>query len=179
MKRVLYVATMIVIMFVVPAVARKPAREQSVAFQRYESYFVRNDWGLTGEPAYLAITSQAQFDQIFGMAAMGGSTFLPENAFDAKLVVATVVRGSFYRRYEVTKVTGKGRKLYVWYKINDEPSSSATFASPLILAVDKNDYEQVIFMKDGKQAGQVSVSAVGVQKEESLFRGTNLSPLGF
>ena len=55
-------------------------------------------------------------------------------------------------------MTAKNGELYVWYKVKDQESSSATFASPLILAVDKNNYSQIIFMEDGKRAGAVLLS---------------------
>jgi hypothetical protein len=161
-RRVLLLITVIIIVavpcFSEPQTKPEKGGEQSVPFQVYDGYFIRNDFPLTDQPVYLAITSQVQFDQIFGTAPMPGRTFLPDNAFDAKLVVATVVQGKFFRKYEVTKITREGRKLSVWYTSNDQPGGSATFGSPLILTVDKNDYEQVIFIKDGKEAAHASVS---------------------
>jgi hypothetical protein len=43
--------------------------------------------------------------------------------------------------------------IYVWYKIKDAQQNSATFASPLILAVDKGQYSEVIFMENGTRVG--------------------------
>jgi hypothetical protein len=70
-KRILLIITAITLAFVGHALA-KTVPERKVAFQRYESYFERNDSGLTGDTSYLVFTSQAQFDKIFHPAATGG-----------------------------------------------------------------------------------------------------------
>ncbi|MDT4968027.1 MAG: hypothetical protein QOJ64_2764 [Acidobacteriota bacterium] len=157
MKRILLIITAITLAFVGHALA-KTVPERKVAFQRYESYFERNDSGLTGDTSYLVFTSQAQFDKIFHPAATGGqNNFLAENAFKNKVVVATIARGNFIRTYDSPSVSSKNGKLYVWYKISDRQQESATYASPLILAVDKARYSQVIFMQDGKRVGSASI----------------------
>jgi hypothetical protein len=155
MKRILYVVG-ITLVFVVSGLAQKGESDQTVDFQRYESYFQRNDSGLKGMTSYLAITSQARFDRIFHPApTMGQNNFLPEKTFDTKIVVATIKRGRSLRTYDVEKVSAKNRRLYVWYKVKDGEEGGATYNSPLILAVDKGKYSQVIFMQDGKRAGAV------------------------
>jgi hypothetical protein len=135
--------------------ATKTAPERNLDFQRYDSsYFERNDTGLRAQTSYMVFTSQAQFDKIFGAAATGGQNdFLPDNAFNTKVVIAAIARGNFLRTYDSPKVTTKNGKIYVWYKVNDRQQESATYASPLILAVDKGRYSQVIFMQNGKRVG--------------------------
>jgi len=118
------------------------------------SYFERNDTGLTTQTSYLVFTSRPQFDKIFGPAStMGRNHFLPDNTFDTKIVVAAIARGHFVRKYDDPKVTATRGMIYVWYKIKDAPQNSATFASPLILAVDEGQYSEVVFMEDGKRVG--------------------------
>jgi hypothetical protein len=156
-KRLLWIVAAITLTFVGQAFAKKTGPERKLDFQRYDSYFERNDSGLKGQTSYLAFTSQEQFDKIFGAAATGGENhFLPENAFKTKLVVATIARGNFLRTYDSPKVTTKNGKIYVWYKTMDKRQESATYASPLILAIDKGRYSQVIFMQDGKKVGATS-----------------------
>jgi len=158
MKRSL-ILTMITLLFVVHAFAQKGGAERELDFQRYDSYFEGNNSGLKGKTSYLVFNSQAKFDKIFHPAAtMGKNSFLPERAFQTKLVVATVTRGSFIRKYDLTKVTSKNGKLYVWYTIKDREEGSASFNSPLILAVDKKKYSQIVFMEDGKRAGAIPFS---------------------
>ena len=144
--------------FVGHAFATDPTKtgpERKLDFQRYDSsYFERNDTGLTAQTSYLVFTSQAQFDKIFGAApTMGRNNFLPNNTFNTKVVFATIARGHFLRTYDDPKVTTKDGKIYVWYKVKDAQQASATFASPLILAVDKGQYSEIIFMEDGKRVG--------------------------
>ena len=135
----------------------------SLDFQRYDrSYFERNDTGLTAQTSYLVFTSREQFDKIFGAAPrMGQNHFLPDNIFNTKTVIATIARGHFLRRYDDPRVTTKNGQIYVWYKVKDTQQSSATFASPLILAVDKGQYSDVIFMKDSKRVGAATLSKSG------------------
>jgi hypothetical protein len=139
--------------------ATKTAPERNLDFQRYDSsYFERNDTGLTAQTSYMVFTSQAQFDKIFGAApTMGRNNFLPNNTFSTKMVFATIARGHFLRTYDDPKVTTKDGKIYVWYKVKDAEQKSATFASPLILAVDKGQYSEVVFMENGKRVGAAAV----------------------
>jgi hypothetical protein len=152
MKRFFYLVTMIGVVFVVPAFAQKAGAESDVNFQRYDSYFARNDTGLKGRTSYLVLTSQAKFDKIFHPApTMGQNNFLPEKTFDTKVVVATIMRGKSLRTYDVSKVTAKNGRLYVWYTVKDSKPGGATYQSPLILAVDRGHYSHVVFMQDGKR----------------------------
>lgn len=155
MKCALYLLAAATLLFAAPASAQRRAAERELAFQRYDSYFERNDSGLKGEKSYLAVTGQRQFDRVFHPAAtMGTNNFLPDDAFKTKLVVATVKRGSL-RHYDDVKVSAKGSVLWVSYTAKDEGPGSATFASPLILAVDKGRYKEVVFVENGVRAGSV------------------------
>ena len=158
MKRIFQIAA-VLILSVVPALAQKPASASELAFQRYDSsYFEKNNSGLKGATSYLVITSQAQFDQIFGPAAvMGQNNFLPAGIFDSKMIVATIRRASFVRTYTPSKVTASKGTVYVWYDAKDGAPGSARYSSPLILAVDKGHYSKVIFMQNGKKAGAVLI----------------------
>lgn len=158
MKRILVIITAIMLTVVTQAFAADTTTagpERQLEFKRYDSsYFERNDTGLTTQTSYLVFTKRAQFDKIFGPApTMGQNHFLPDNTFDTKFVVAAIARGHFLRKYDDPKVTMKDGKIYVRYKAKDTPQKSATFASPLILAVDKGQYSEVVFMENGKRVG--------------------------
>jgi hypothetical protein len=147
--------------FASQAFAQKSVSERNLDFQRYDSYFEGNDSGLKGETSYLVFTSQSQFDKIFHPAATGGENhFLPDQAFKAKVVVAAIARGNFLRTYDDPKVTAANGNIYVWYKATDRQEESATYASPLILAVDRGHYSQVIFMQDGKRVGVANLPKI-------------------
>jgi inhibitor of cysteine peptidase len=124
-----------------------------VNFQQFTSYFEKNNSGLKGDRSFLVLTSQNQFDKVFGPAAtMGPNSFLPSDVFKSKVVVAAIKRGAL-RKYDNVKATGERGTLFIWYDAKDEEPGSATFSSPLILAVDKGKYKQVVFMENGKRAG--------------------------
>ena len=147
------------LMFAAPVLARERGSERQVDFKAYDSYFEGNDSGLKGKTSYVVFTSQANFDKVFHPAAtMGQNNFLPQHTFDTKLVVATIKRGNFLRTYELTKVTAKSGKLYVWYTVKDSADGSASFRSPLILAVDKDHYSQIVFMENGKRVRAIPLS---------------------
>ncbi|HEY6350633.1 MAG TPA: hypothetical protein VI636_14605 [Candidatus Angelobacter sp.] len=144
---------------VVSANAQNSKATSETAFQRYDgSYFEKNSSVLEGKTSYLAMTSEAQFDKIFGPAAvMGHNTFLPAGIFDSKIVIATIRRAPFLRTYDVKKVTGSKGTVYVWYDVKDGEPGISRYKSPLILAVDKDHYTKVTFMQNGKKASTISV----------------------
>jgi hypothetical protein len=158
MKRITGIITALMLIVVAQAFATDTTTagpERKLEFKRYDSsYFERNDTGLTTQTSYLVFTSRAQFDKIFGAApTMGQNHFLPDNTFDTKIVVAAIARGHFLRKYDDPKVTTTNGMIYVSYKIKDAEQKSATFASPLILAVDKGEYSEVVFTENGKRVG--------------------------
>lgn len=159
MKHYLYVLTMIAFLFTVNTAAQtmKTGTASPVEFQQYTSYFEKNNDNLKGEKSFLVLANQPQFDKIFGSAAtMGNNSFLPAEAFPSKMVVATIKRGSM-RKYSDVKMTTANGKLIVSYTAQDDAPSSATFNSPLILAVDKGKYKEVVFMENGKKVGSAKI----------------------
>jgi hypothetical protein len=158
MKRVLYILTAITFIFVADSMAQNMKVDKNtrpVEYQRYDSYFEKNNSGLRGKASYLVLANQEQFDKVFGSAAaMEQNSFLPPDVFKSKLVFATIKRGSL-RHYDEVKVTAGNGKLVVWYNAKDDAPSSATYSTPLILTVDKGKYNEVVFMENGKKAGAV------------------------
>lgn len=131
-------------------------QQAAVDYHRYQSYFEKNNSRLKGRVSYLAITNQAQFDRIFGAAATATENdFLPEGAFKTRLVLAAITRGNSIREYKIKRVASDKGKLYVWYDTEDRAQESAQFSSPLIVAVAKGTYREVVFMENGKRAGSV------------------------
>ena len=160
MKKIFSIAAMFSLMFIATVFTAQTANAVVIMgnptpldFERYESYFEKNNSGLKGDKSFLMLGSQKQFDKVFGAAAtMGQNSFLPDDAFKSKIVVAVLKRGNL-RRYENIKVTTEKGKLLVWYDAADEAPSGATFSSPLILAVNKGKYKEVVFMENGKRTG--------------------------
>jgi hypothetical protein len=131
-------------------------QQTAMDYHQYQSYFEKNNSRLKGRVSYLAITTQAQFDKIFGAAATGGDNdFLPEGVFKNKMVVAAIMRGNSIREYKVKDVTSDKGTLTISYDTEDRVQAGASFSSPLIVTVDKGKYRQVVFMENGKRAGSV------------------------
>lgn len=125
-----------------------------IDYQVYSHYFEKNTSGLRGKASYLGFSNQADFDQVFGAAAVQGKQkFLPKDVFDKHNVVAVIKRGTRVWTYKVDKVTVDPDVLYVSYEASSKDGGGAQFASPLILAVDKGTYNFVMFIENGKKVG--------------------------
>jgi hypothetical protein len=155
---VCFVAALIVI----PAGAQNrktqgPATVQAaVDYHQYRSYFEKNNSGLKGRASYLVLVNQREFDKTFGAAATAtDNDFLPEGIFKTRLVIAAIRRGNSISEYTVKQITSSRGKLFVWYDAVDRAQESATYSSPLILAVDKGKYKEVVFMENGKRAATI------------------------
>jgi hypothetical protein len=154
MKRIFFLLAVGTLFVAAQASARGGVEERALKFQRHDgSYFEKNNSGLKGEKSYLVFTDQQQFDRVFGPAArMGANDFLPRDAFNTKIVVAAIKRGSM-RRYSDVKVTEENGVLLVSYTATDDKPGSASFRVPLILAVEKGGYSGVVFVENGERVG--------------------------
>ena len=83
--------------------------------------------------------------------------FLPRNAFDAKLVAAVVKRGHETWTYDVQSVAAKDGTLTIQYTAKARDGGSATFASPLIVSLDKGKYTTIEFVENGKKVGTAAI----------------------
>jgi len=131
-----------------------------VEYDVHSGHFEKNNSGLTGDASYLAITDKAGFDAIFGVAAVMGKkpNYVPKDALEKKMVAAVIKRGGTVTEYKVKQVTTADGTLYVEYEaMMKGAASTARFASPLILSVDKGKYKTVEFIENGKKVGTATV----------------------
>lgn len=137
------------------------AKGDKVEFATYPDYFEKNNAGLKGDASYLALADKDAFAKVFALRPplMGGKkpVPLPDDAFGKKAVVAVVKRGNAITTYAVEKVTADGETLYVQYKAEAGKPGTATFASPLIVAADKGKAKKVVFIENGKTAGEAEI----------------------
>lgn len=147
-----------IILSAAPAPADSP-KSVAVPFTVQTGYFEKNNSGLTGDASFLLISDQAAFDKVFGVAFVAGAkqNFLPKDAFEKKLVVAAIKRGNATATFAVEKVTADGTTLTVEYKATIGKPTSAKFATPLILSVEKGKIAKVVFVENGKEAGTASL----------------------
>ena len=81
------------------------AKGKELKFDTHNGYFESNKSGLKGDVSFLAIGDAKTFDGIFGKAATMGPkpNWLPDNAFESKIVLATIQRGMKTVEYKVAK----------------------------------------------------------------------------
>lgn len=156
MKRIYVLVAATTLLFAAHVPVRGGGEERALKFQRHDSsYFEKNNSGLQGAKSYLVLTDQPQFDRVFGAAArMGANAFLPRGAFDNRIVVASIKRGTM-RRYSDVAVTEENGVLLVSYTATDAAPGGATYRVPLILSVELGAYNGVIFMENGERVGVV------------------------
>jgi hypothetical protein len=135
------------------------AKGKKVEFTVHDGYFQSNKAGLKGPASYLAFTEQAAFDKIFGKAVVMGKkwNFLPQGAFASKVAVPVIKRGNAIWTYKVDQVTADKDTLYVQYEAKSRDGGGASFASPLIISVDKGKYATVVFIENGKKVGTATI----------------------
>lgn len=145
------------------AAAVDAAEGKKVDFDIHSGHFEMNNAGLKGASSYLVLTDRGSFDKVFGVGAtMSKQNFVAKNAFEKKMVVAVIKRGSAVTDYKVSKVTAEGDKLIVRYSTKTGPAQPATFASPLIVSVAKGDYKLIEYIENGK-----TVETIEVGKKQS------------
>ncbi len=135
------------------------ATQSGIGWRVYNSYFESNQSGLKGRNSYLAFTRQKTFDQIFGAAAVGGNnSFLPDDAFQSGLVVAIIKRGNAFWNYKVEQIYLDKNTLRVRYTATVGSEGGASFASPLIIAVNAKNFDSVVFIENDKKVGEAKVT---------------------
>jgi hypothetical protein len=136
------------------ATAADEAKGEKVEYTVHDGQFAKNDSGLKGDQSFLLLTTRAGFDKVFGAGFTMGKkpNVVPKDAFEKKVVAATIKRGAL-TTYAVEKVTlDKDGTLYVQYKATTAPADTATYASPLVVSVPKDGVKKVAFIENGKTA---------------------------
>jgi hypothetical protein len=134
---------------------------EKVDFKTYGApYFEKNNSGLKGEASYLVLPDKKSFDALFGIGVVMGKKrpVLSPDDFDKKQIVAVIERGNRVTTYKVESVTAADGVLTVTYQAMPMGAAgTATFASPLILTVDKSKYKSVTFIENGKKVDNVAI----------------------
>ena len=137
-------------------------KAKEVKFDQATGYFESNKSGLTGEASYLAFADQEGFLKVLRPTPplMGKKpNLLPKDAFQKNVVVAVIKRGDTIWKYTVDKVTAQTGTLTIEYKAAQQGAGGGTakFASPMVVAVEKADYKEVVFIENGKKAGTAKI----------------------
>jgi hypothetical protein len=144
-----------------PATAQKesPVPPKALTIDTYSGYFVSNKFEPDATASFVVISSQEQFDQVFGAAFVMGdkSHRLPKDAFQSLLVVAAIKRGKATWEYKVEGASQKAGVVELRYAATETKSDSATFACPLIVSIPKGQYKAIQFVENGKPVKQVEI----------------------
>jgi hypothetical protein len=142
------------------AADKEEAKGDKVDYKSYKSYFVSNKAGLKKESSYLTFTDQESLGKVLLKAPPNQRQkreYLPRDVFDKKIVVAVVKQGNKIWEYKVEKVTADKDTLYVQYTTSSKDGGAATYASPLILAVDRGKLASVVFLENGAKAATANI----------------------
>lgn len=127
------------------------AAPEAIAFATYgKPYFVRNDFQPGVPRSYLVIRSWSGFQAVFGVGAtMGGpkATIGPE-LFRSKMLLVAIERGPLCT-FVAAKVDRLARGIAFEYGLRCPAPSSASFAVPLIVAIERSD-APVSFVENGR-----------------------------
>ena len=126
----------------------------------YSGYFVSNKFEPDAPASFVVLSSQEQFDQVFGAAVVMGdkSHRLPKDAFESLLVVAAIKRGKATWEYKLEAASQKGGVVELRYTTTATRSDSATFACPLIVSIPRGKYTAIQFVENGKRVKRVEIA---------------------
>jgi hypothetical protein len=129
-------------------------------FKVYTGHFEKNTSGLNGDASFLLLSDFDAFGKIFGTVPPGGlgggvrkNEPVTKEVFDKQLVAAVVKRGKAITTYTEVSTKTDGETLTVTFKSEEGKPSTATFASPLVVAVPKGKIAKVVFVENGKEVG--------------------------
>jgi hypothetical protein len=129
-----------------------------LTFDTYSGYFVSNKFEPHAAESFVVITSQKQFDEVFGAAMVMGdkSHRLPQDLFHSHIIIAEIKRGNSVVEYKVEGVTDQDGVVKLRYSTNSKKSNTASFASPLIVSIPRSAYKAVQFVENGKLKKQAA-----------------------
>ena len=149
------------------ALAGKPAGDKppekpagtKLSFDTYSGYFVSNKFEPDAAESWVVISSQDQFDKVFGVAMVmrDKSHRLAKDAFKSNVVLATVKRGKAFWEYKVKGVTERNGVVTLRFAATSKTSDSATFACPLIVSIPKGPYKAVEFAETGRPVKRIEI----------------------
>jgi len=162
MNRLLAITVVLALPFLLiaaPTPDEDTAKGKKVDFDVHNGHFEKNNSDLKGDSSYVVFSDRDAFDKVFGLGrVMGKQNFVPKDAFDKKMVVAVIKRAKALTEYKVEKVTADEGTLYIQYTAKTGDPGSATFHTPLIVSVDKDNYKKVVFIENGKKVDTVKIA---------------------
>ena len=146
------------------------AERTKLPFDTYSGYFVSNKFEPDAKQSFVVISSQEDFDHVFGVAFVmqDKSHRLPEDAFKSNLVLAVIKRGNAFWEYKVQSVVVEKGMAQLRYAVASKATPETTFACPLIVSVPRGEYKGVVFIDGGKQVKTVNLDSDRGRKSGAL-----------
>jgi hypothetical protein len=155
------------LMSVVPALLCVPLpissgekKPDKIMFEVYaKPYFVKNNVKLPSNPAFFVLQDKKGFDQIFGAGFVMGAKpkLVDEKLFEGHNIVAVIKSGNTLWKYEVERVRVDKKQLIVEFQAKGKENATAKFTVPLIVSVPRGEYNEVVFIENGKEVGNQAV----------------------
>ena len=119
---------------------------ESVSYETVKNYFFRGDAEIPASPL---ITTQEQFDSLFGAAAFMGKDGQPTKIdFDRQCVIAVVLpETDIETTLEPVSLTRSGKTLAFTYAKTEGEKVSYTMRPILLIAADKTDGAETVVLK--------------------------------
>jgi hypothetical protein len=154
------IAALISALFLLAGSAALAGDKTALPFEIYTGYFVSNKFEPDAASSFVIIEDQAHFDRVFGTAFVmrDKARRLPPGVFKTHLIIAAIHRGNSLCDFKVTEVALKHGAVELRYATVFQKSDTATFASPLIVAIPKGEYRTVEFVENGRSEKTLTVA---------------------
>jgi hypothetical protein len=125
---------------------------EDLPFETYSGYFVSNQFEPDAKQSFVVLTSQKEFDRVFGVAMVmrDRSHRLAPDAFSSQIVLSVIKRGNAFWDYRVKNITVDQGVIHVNYSATSRDTPNTTYACPLIVSVPKGEYRAVKFFENDK-----------------------------
>jgi len=142
----------------------KPVKHSRVGLNEYQNFLI--GWDAAAQPQRFAlIRSAAGYDQLFQPAATNGSRgpFAPSEKSYANEQILLVARQMPAPQkpdsvFEVESLEEQGDQLTLKYRYREPAAASYEVRSYLALRIPAKKYSKVVFVENGKAAGELDLS---------------------
>jgi hypothetical protein len=142
----------------------KPVKHSRIGLNEYQNFLI--GWDAVAQPQRFAlIRSAAEYDQLFRPAAVNGSKgpFAPAENFFAQEQILLVAREmpappNLDSVFEVESLEEQGDQLTLKYRYREPAAASYEVRSYLALRIPAKKYSKVVFVENGKAAGELDLS---------------------
>jgi hypothetical protein len=128
------------------------AEPEKLKFDAYSGYFVSNKFEPEAEASFVVATTEEQFNNVFGVAAVmrDRSHRLSKDAFKANIVLSAIKRGKALWEFRIDGITVKDGVVEFRYTTTEKKIEAASYACPVIVSIPKGKYKAIQFIENSK-----------------------------